>query len=152
MRGILVVVERDWLELIERESRSSFALGRLDRSQPAWTEAGDPWLLACGDPASVVASARFVEYELLTVEEAFDRYGYGTGALSVDHALAQLARGQEAGAVSPDDLLGWVTLADLESVGRPFGARELEALGIRPGPPGEPLRLDDAQVAALLGG
>ena len=152
MRGILVVVERDWLELIERESRSSFALGRLDRSQPAWTEAGDPWLLACGDPASVVASARFVEYELLTVEEAFDRYGYGTGALSVDHALAQLARGQEAGAISPDDLVGWVALAELESVGRPFGARELAALGIRPGPAGEPLRLDDAQVAALLGG
>ena len=50
MRGILVVVERDWLELVERESRASFALGRLDRSQPAWTEPGDPWLLACGDP------------------------------------------------------------------------------------------------------
>ena len=70
----------------------------------------------------------------------------------MDHALAQLARGQEAGSVSPDELYGWVALADLESVGRPHGARELEALGIRPGPAGEPLRLDDAQVAALLGG
>ena len=100
----------------------------------------------------VVGRARFVEHELLTVEEAFDRYGYGTGALSVDHALAQLARGQDAGAISPDDLVGWVALAELESVGRPFGARELAALGIHPGPAGEPLRLDDAQVAALLGG
>jgi hypothetical protein len=150
MRGILVVVERDWLELIERESRVSFALGRLDRSQPAWTEAGDPWLLACGDPASVVASARFVEYELLTVEEAFDRYGYGIGALSVEHGLAQLSRGQ-TGSVDPDELYGWVALADLTSVGRPFGTRELDALGVAPAPIGEPLRLDDAQVAALLG-
>jgi hypothetical protein len=152
MRGILIVVERDWLELVERESRASFALGRLDRSQPAWTQPGDPWLLATGEPPLVVASARFVEHELLTVDEAFDRYGYGTGALTVDHALAQLARGQDAGAVSPDELYGWVALADLESVGRPHGARELEALGIRPGTAGEPLRLDDAQVAALLGG
>jgi hypothetical protein len=152
MRGILIVVERDWLELVERESRSSFVLGRLDRSQPAWTQPGDPWLLATGEPPLVVASARFVEHELLTVDEAFDRYGYGTGALTVDHALAQLARGQDAGAISPDELYGWVALADLESVGRPHGARELEALGIRPGTPGEPLRLDDAQVAALLGG
>jgi hypothetical protein len=151
MRGILVVVERDWLELIERESRSSFALGRLDRSQPAWTEAGDPWLLACGDPAAVVASARFVEYELLTVEEAFDRYGYGTGALSVEHALAQLARGQAAGSIDPDELYGWVAFADLASIGRPVGTRELDAIGVSPGPIGEPLRLDDAQVAALLG-
>jgi hypothetical protein len=152
VKGILVVVERDWLELVERESRASFALGRVDRSQPAWTQTGDPWLLATGEPPLVVARARFVEHELLTVDEAFDRYGYGTGALTVDHALAQLARGPDGGALSQDDLFGWVALADLESVGRPFGARELEALGIRPGPPGEPLRLDDAQVAALLGG
>jgi hypothetical protein len=151
MRGILVVVERDWLELIERESRTSFALGRLDRSQPAWTEAGDPWLLACGDPPSVVASARFVEYELLTVEEAFDRYGYGIGALTVEHGLAQLSRGQSSGSVDPNELYGWVALADLTSVGRPFGARELDAIGVTPAPTGEPLRLDDAQVAALLG-
>lgn len=150
MRGILVVVERDWLELVERESRASFALGRLDRSQPAWTQAGDPWLLAVGDPASVVASARFVEHELLTVDEAFDRYGYGTGALSVEHALAQLSRGQD-GAAGPDELYGWVALADLSSVGRPVGTRELDAIGVAPGAPGEPLRLDDAQVAALLG-
>jgi hypothetical protein len=138
MRGILVVVERDWLELVERESRASFALGRLDRSQPAWTQPGDPWLLAIGDPPSVVASARFVEYELLTVEEAFDRYGYGTGALSVEHALAH-------------ELYGWVALADLTSIGRPIGTRELDAIGVTPGPIGEPLRLDDTQVAALLG-
>ena len=151
MRGILVVVERDWLELVERESRSSFALGRLDRSQPAWTQAGDPWLLAVGDPAAVVARARFVEYELLTVDEAFDRYGYGTGALTVEHALAQIARGQ-GGAIDPDALYGWVALADLESVGRPLSRRELGALGITPAAPSEPLRLDDAQVAALLGG
>ena len=151
MRGILVVVERDWLELVERESRASFALGRLDRSQPAWTDAGDPWLLACGDPASVVASARFVEYELLTIDEAFDRYGYGTGALSVEHALAQLSRGQPSGSVDPDELYGWVALAELTSIGRPFGERELDAIGIAPAPIGEPLRLDDAQVAALLG-
>jgi hypothetical protein len=150
MRGILVVVERDWLELIERESRISFALGRLDRSQPAWTEAGDPWLLACGDPPSVVASARFAEYELLTVDEAFDRYGYGIGALSVDHGLAQLSRGQD-GSVDPDELYGWVALADLTSIGRPFSTRELDAIGVTPGPIGEPLRLDDSQVAALLG-
>jgi hypothetical protein len=150
MRGILIVVERDWLELVERESRASFALGRLDRSQPAWTQPGDPWLLACGDPASVVASARFVEHELLTVDEAFDRYGYGTGALSVEHALAQLSRGQ-AGAVDPDELYGWVALADLASVGRPVGPRELDAIGVTPAAPGEPARLDDAQVAALLG-
>ena len=57
VRGILIVVERDWLELVERESRESFALGRLDRSQPAWTQPGDPWLLATGDPPLVVASA-----------------------------------------------------------------------------------------------
>ncbi|MEO9176036.1 MAG: hypothetical protein ABI317_11045 [Gaiellales bacterium] len=151
MRGILIVVERDWLELVERESRASFVLGRLDRSQPAWTQAGDPWLLATGEPPLVVASSRFVEHELLTVDEAFDRYGYGTGALTVDHALAQLWRGQDAGSAAPDELYGWVALADLESVGRPHGARELEALGIQPGPAGEPLRLDDAQVAALLG-
>jgi hypothetical protein len=150
MRGILVVVERDWVDLVERESRASFALGRLDRSQPAWTQPGDPWLLAYGDPPSVVASARFVEYELLTVEEAFDRYGYGTGALSVEHALAQLSRGQ-GGLVAEDELYGWVALADLESVGRPIGTRELDAIGVTPAPIGEPLRLDDAQVAALLG-
>jgi hypothetical protein len=150
VRGILIVVERDWLELVERESRASFALGRLDRSQPAWTQPGDPWLLAIGDPPSVVASARFVEYELLTVEEAFDRYGYGTGALSVEHALAQLSRGQ-AGSVDADELYGWVALADLTSIGRPIGTRELDAIGVTPGPIGEPLRLDDTQVAALLG-
>jgi hypothetical protein len=150
VRGILISVERDWLELIERESRESFALGRLDRSQPAWTEAGDPWLLATGEPPLVVASATFVEHELLTVDEAFDRYGYGTGALTVDHALAQLARGSGE-PVSEDELYGWVALADLESLGRPQSARELGALGIAPGPTGEPVRLDDAQVAALLG-
>jgi hypothetical protein len=150
VRGILIVVERDWLELVERESRASFALGRLDRSQPAWTEAGDPWFLATGEPPLVVASSRFVEYELLTVDEAFDRYGYGTGALSVEHALAQLGRGQ-AQAPGPDELFGWVALAELTSVGKPHGARELAALGVTPAPTGEPLRLDDAQVAALLG-
>jgi hypothetical protein len=150
MRGILIVVERDWLELVERESRASFALGRVDRSQPAWTQPGDPWLLACGDPPSVVASARFVEHELLTVDEAFDRYGYGTGALSVEHALAQLARGH-SGAVDPDELYGWVALADLASVGRPVAIRELDAIGVTPAALGEPARLDDAQVAALLG-
>jgi hypothetical protein len=150
MRGILIVVERDWLELIERESRASFALGRLDRSQPAWTQPGDPWLLACGDPPLVVASARFVEHELLTVDEAFDRYGYGTGALSVEHALAQLSRGQSR-SIAPDELFGWVALADLESLGRPQSARELAALAITPAAAGEPVRLDDAQVAALLG-
>jgi hypothetical protein len=151
VRGILISVERDWLELVERESRASFALGRLDRSQPAWTEPGDPWLLATGEPPLVVASATFVEHELLTVDEAFDRYGYGTGALTVDHALAQLARGGSE-PVSEDELYGWVALADLESVGRPHSARELAALGIHPAAAGEPVRLDDAQVAALLGG
>ena len=84
------------------------------------------------------------------MDEAFDRYGYGTGALTVEHALAQLSRGQ-AGSVDPDELYGWVALADLESIGRPFGARELAAIGVTPEAPGEPLRLDDTQVAALLG-
>ena len=134
MRGILVVVERDWLELVERESRASFALGRLDRSQPAWTQPGDPWLLAYGDPPAVVASARFVEYELLTVEEAFDRYGYGTGALSVEHALAQLSRGQP-GSVDADELYGWVALADLTSIGRPIANISHVMIEYRPLPP-----------------
>jgi hypothetical protein len=150
MRAILVVVDRDWLEVVERESPGGFALGRIDRSQPAWTEPGDPWVLATGEPPAAVAQARFVEHELLTVDEAFDRFGYGTGALTIDHALAQIGR-QAPQPADPDELYGWVSFADLESLGRPVDARRLEGLGIHPAAPGEPVRLDEAQVAALLG-
>jgi hypothetical protein len=146
--GVLVSVHRDWLDLVERESPVSFALPRADTSQPSWAEPGAIWYLAVGEPqAAVVASAVFVEHELLTAQEAFDRFGYGTGALSVENALAQRRRADAT--ARPDSLVGWAVLEELEAVTPPIGERALRGLGIVPAGPGELVRLDDAQSAAL---
>ena len=80
-------------------ARSSASRARASRSaastarSPPGPSPATPGCSPAAIPPSVVASARFVEYELLTVEEAFDRYGYGTGALTRRaRARAALAR------------------------------------------------------------
>src|SRR6185503_17862000 len=102
-----------------------FALGRVERTQPSWVEPGDAWFLRRGD--AVVARADFVEHELLTPKEAFERFGYGTGALTVDHLVAQLAPQR---AISEDELVGWISLTGLVRLPRAQGVRELGSLGV----------------------
>jgi hypothetical protein len=123
--GIIAQVTGDWLDLVERDDPDVFALGRTDRAQPSWAEPGDPWFLALGD--SVVACADFVEHELLSPKEAFDRFGYGTGGLTVEHLVTQLAAQRQVG---EDELIGWVSLTGLKRLRRPWGPRELSAAGV----------------------
>ena len=125
MRGIIAPVTSDWLDLVERDEPDVAALARTDRAQPSWAEPGDPWFLALGD--SVVARADFVEHELLSPKEAFDRFGYGTGALTVEHVVAQLAPQRQIG---EDELIGWISLTGLQRLSRPQGPRELGSLGV----------------------
>jgi hypothetical protein len=125
VRGIIAHVTGDWLELVERDDPDIVALGLTDRAQPSWAEPGDPWFLALGD--SVVARADFVEHELLSPKEAFERFGYGTGGLTVDHLLTQLAAERQ---LDEDELTGWISLSRLQRLRRPQGQRELGSLGI----------------------
>src|ERR1700754_3127526 len=89
MRGVVAPVLDEWLELVEREEPENAAVPRVERAEPTRTEPGGPWFLASARPA-IVARGAFVEHELLTPAEAFERFGYGSGALSVEHMLAQL--------------------------------------------------------------
>jgi hypothetical protein len=125
VRGIIAHVTDDWLDLVERDGPDVVALGRTDRARPSWAEPGDPWFLALGD--TVVARGDFVEHELLTPKEAFDRFGYGTGGLSVEHLVAQLAPQRTVG---EDELVGWISLTGLQRLRRPQGSRELASLGV----------------------
>jgi len=125
MRGIIARITGDWLDLVERDQPDVVAIGRSDRAQPSWAEPGDPWFLALGD--SVVARGDFVEHELLSPKEAFERFGYGTGGLTVEHIVAQLGAQRQVG---EDELVGWVSLTNLQRLRRPQGARELGSLGL----------------------
>jgi hypothetical protein len=144
VRGIIAQVTGDWLDLVERDEPDVVALGRTDRAQPSWAEPGDPWFLALGD--SLVACAEFVEHELLSPKEAFDRFGYGTGGLSVEHLVAQLAPQRQVG---EDELIGWVSLTGLHRLSRPQGPRELASLGVSLAG-GELVRLTPDQVGRLV--
>jgi hypothetical protein len=143
--GSLVVVPADWLDLVGREAPELFALPRADRFAPMGAEAGDPWFLAVEGRRGVSAAAEFVEHELLSAEEAFDRFGYGTGGLSLENIAAQL---RPPRAIEPDELLGWVSLRALRPVSG-VGPRELAGLGVELPAPGEVVRLSDAQAGAL---
>jgi hypothetical protein len=144
MRGIIAPVTGEWLDLIERDEPDVLALGRTDRAQPSWAEPGDPWFLALA--GSVVARADFVEHELLTPKEAFDRFGYGSGGLSVEHLVAQLDAQREVG---EDELVAWISLTRLQRLRRPQGPRELAALGVTLAG-GELARLSAEQTERLL--
>jgi hypothetical protein len=144
VRGIITQVTGDWLDLVERDSPDIVALGRTDRANPSWAEPGDPWFLALS--GSVVARADFVEHELLSPKEAFERFGYGTGGLTVEHLIAQLGAEREVG---EDELTGWVSLTRLQRLRRPQGPRELSALGLALAG-GELVRLSSEQTERLL--
>jgi hypothetical protein len=144
MRGIIAQVTSDWLDLVERDDPDVVALGRTDRAQPSWAEPGDPWFLALS--GSVVARGDFVEHELLSPNEAFDRFGYGTGGLSVEHLVAQLAAERQVG---EDELIAWISLTGLQRLRRPQGPRELGSLGVTL-TDGELVRLSSEQTERLL--
>ena len=78
-----------------------------------------------------------MEYELLTVDEAFDRYGYGIGALSVEHALAQLSRGQPAPSIRTSCTAGSRSPTSPRSAGpwAPASSTPSASLRRRPGSP-----------------
>jgi hypothetical protein len=125
VRGIIAPITGDWLDLVERDEPDVVALGRTDRAQPSWAEPGDPWFLARS--GAVIARADFVEHELLSPKEAFDRFGYGTGGLTVEHIVAQLGAQRPVG---EDELVGWISLTGLQRLRRPQGPRELASLGV----------------------
>jgi hypothetical protein len=144
VRGIIAQITSDWLDLVERDDPEIVALGRSDRAQPSWAEPGDPWFLALG--GSVVARGDFVEHELLSPKEAFERFGYGTGGLTVEHLVAQLAPQRDVG---EDELVGWISLSGLRRLHRPQGGRELGSLGVTLAGD-ELVRLSSEQTERLL--
>ena len=61
-----------------------------------------PGSCAGADSGRVSCRAAFLEHEMLTAREGFERFGYGAGALSLDHLCVAPRR------VTEDDLVGWV--------------------------------------------
>ena len=121
MPGVIAAVGSDWLEVVRREAAHRFALGRLDRAKPGWTQPGDPWFLLSG--TSVVGHAAFVEQEMLTPDEAFDQFAYGTGALSVEGACAALG-------ASEDELVSWIALEGLTGLRHAWTVKDLNGIGV----------------------
>ena len=143
MAGVIAIVPDEWLDIVRRESPRSCALTRAESARPSWWEAGDDWFLRGAESGQVSCRAEFLEHEMMTAREGFERFGYGAGALSLDHLCSRLG-------VKEDDLVGWVQLSELEDIEPAWEADALAGIG-KPGA-GDVVRLSTAEARRLRAG
>jgi hypothetical protein len=143
MAGVIAIVPDEWLDIVRRESRRTCALTRVESARPSWWGAGDDWFLRGAESGEVSCRAEFLEHEMMTVREGFERYGYGSGALTLAHLCSRLGAGE-------GDLVGWVQLSELEDIDPPWGADALADIGDDDA--GDVIRLSAAESRRLRAG